>query len=184
MSNVTTVASKVFTPMVILPVSVFAATVVTQLAVLAIVIGSRAAHGESLAILADLPVLRLWLLLAWALVASSLWWAPVYGWALLASAWAKRLTILWAVLPPLGMIVFERVAFDSWHVAEIIRDRLRGSLVAAFKGPLDLQPQHNIILPVPDLVGFLTSPGLWIGFAFAALCFAGAVWLRRRAEPV
>jgi ABC-2 type transport system permease protein len=185
-SDVTTVASKAFLPMVVLPVSVFAAGVVTQLAVLAITAASRASHGASLDVLADLPLPRLWLLLAWGLIASSLWWAPIYGWALLASTWAKRMTLLWAVLPPLGLIVFERVAFDSWHVAQIIRDRLRGSLFVAFNGPLEVRPQgpHDIILPNPDLVGFFTNSGLWIGLAFAALCFAGAVWLRRRAEPV
>jgi ABC-2 type transport system permease protein len=185
-SNVTAVASKVFAPMAILPLCVFAAVVVTHLAILGILAASLAVHGQGFAALAYLPLLRMWSLLAWLLVASSLWWAPVYGWALLASAWAKRMTLLWAMLPPIGLAVFERVAFDTRHVEGIIHNRLNGSLTVAFKAPSELlrPAPSDLILPDPNPVGFFTSPGLWIGLAFAALCFAGAVWLRRRAEPV
>ena len=185
-SNATTVASKVFVAMAILPVCVFAAIVVTHLAVLAILAAPLVAHGQSLDLLTDLPLLRGWLLLAWAAFASSLWWAPIYGWALLVSAWAKRLTLLWAVLPPIGLAVFERVAFGDQHVERIIGHRLSGGLELSFEFPVRVHPPTvgHVYLPDVDPVGFLTSPGLWLGLAFAALCFAGAIWLRRRAEPV
>jgi ABC-2 type transport system permease protein len=185
-SNTTTVAAKAFAAMALLPVCVFAAIVITHLAALAILAVALVAHGQSLDLLRDVPLLRGWLLLAWALFAFWLWWAPVYGWALLVSAWAKRLTLLWAVLPPIGLAVFERVAFDTQHVQTIIRHRLNGGLELLLETPVPAQPPTvgHVHLPDLDLVGFLTSSALWIGLAFAALCFAGAVWLRRRAEPV
>ncbi len=188
-SNVTTVASKVFTPMVVLPVVILATLIVTHLVTLAVQAAGMAAHGQSLAPLGDIPFLRVWLGMAWGLFATSLWWAPIYGWLLMVSAWAKRMTFLWAVLPPIGLMVFERLAFDSGHVAAILRDRLNGSLAVAFKVPPG-QPgpretlSHIIDLPTPDPVGLLTSPGLWIGLVVGGAFVAAAVWLRRRAEPV
>jgi ABC-2 type transport system permease protein len=184
-SNATTVASKVFVTMAILPVYVFAAIVITHLAVLAILAAALVAHGQSLDMLTDLPLLRGWLLLAWAAFASPLWWAPVYGWALLVSAWAKRLTLLWAVLP-IGVALFGRVAFNSQAVETFIALRLTGGLALGFEFPVPVRPPAtgHVRLPDVDPAGFLTSSGLWLGLAFAALCFAGAVWLRRRAEPV
>jgi ABC-2 type transport system permease protein len=184
-SNLTTVASKVVLPMVILPAVVFMAAVATHLADLAILAGNLLGRGQTLDVLAELPLPRLWLLLAWALFTAWLWWAPVFGWALLVSAWARRLTLLWAVLPPIGLAVFERVAFDTQHVESILRNRLVAFPRVAFKGPSGFQHSYpNMILSDPDPAGFFANPGLWIGLAVAALCFAGAVWLRRRAEPV
>jgi ABC-2 type transport system permease protein len=185
-SNATTVASKAFVAMAILPVCVFAAIVITHLAVLAILAAGLAAHGQGLDGLRDLPLLRGWLLLAWTAFASSLWWAPLYGWALLVSAWAKRLTLVWAVLPPVGLAVFERVAIGAQEVAKILYLRLDGGIELGFEFPVRVHPPTvgGVRLPDVDFARFLTSSGLWLGLAFAALCFAGAVWLRRRAEPV
>jgi hypothetical protein len=36
----------------------------------------------------------------------------------------------------------------------------------------------------PNAFEFLTRPGLWIGFAIAAVCLAGAVRLRRYRDPI
>jgi ABC-2 type transport system permease protein len=185
-SNVTTVASKMFTVMVVLPVCVYAALLATNLVLLAIAAANLVAHGDSLDVLTQVPLLQAWLRPARAIIASWLWWAPVYGWALLASAWAKRMALLWAVLPPIGLMVFERLAFDTRHVETVVGDRLRGNLTAAFTLPAPLRDpvHHRINLPDVDLLGFIARPDLWAGLAVAALFVAAAVWLRRRAEPV
>jgi predicted outer membrane lipoprotein len=60
--------------------------------------------------------------------------------------------------------------------------RLGGNLAAAFQDPTPHLP--NFSLQSLDPIGFLTSLGLWLGLAFAAACVAGAVWLRRRREPI
>ncbi len=188
-SNLTTVASKGFMPMVVLPICIMATVAVTHLIILAVQATSMAAHGESLAPLGDVPLLRVWLGMVWGLLATSLWWAPIYGWLLMVSAWTKRMTFLWAFLPPIGLMVFERLAFSTGYFAKIVRDRLNGSIAAAFKVPNGQVPPHTslrhiIDLPTPDPVGFITSPGLWIGLVVGGAFFAAAVWLRRRAEPV
>lgn len=188
-SNLTTVGSKAFTAMAVLPVVVLATVVATHLIILVLQAAHMAATGESLASLESLPLLQVWYCMAWGLICTALWWAPIYGWLLMVSAWAKRMTFLWAVLPPVGVVVFERVAFDSSYFGQILRDRFNGSIAAAFKVPPG-QPlphdslRHILDLPTPDPVGFFTSPGLWIGLVLGGAFFAAAVWLRRRAEPV
>ena len=37
--------------------------------------------------------------LVYGLMAQTLWYAPVWGWLLLVSSWARRAPFLWAVLP-------------------------------------------------------------------------------------
>jgi ABC-2 type transport system permease protein len=188
-SNVTTVASKAFVPMVVLPIVLLVTVIATHLVTLLLQVVSLTVHGESLAPLTDLPFLHFWFGMAWGLVCTSLWWAPIYGWLLLVSAWAKRMTFLWAVLPPIGVAVFERLAFDSGYFGKVIQDRFNGSIAAAFKVPGGQPPPHASLrqlldMPTPDPIGFFTSPGLWLGLIVAAAFFAAAIWLRRRAEPV
>ena len=180
-SNVTTVASKVFTPMVVLPVFILATVIVTHLVTLAVQAAGMAAHGQSLAPLGDIPFLRVWLGIAWGLFATSLWWAPIYGWLLMVSAWAKRMTFLWGVGPPLAICLIERMSSGTDYAWRTLGARILSGIGVGFTTP----PQGDQIrLPWPDPAPFLASPGLWIGLVVAAAFLAGAVWLRRRREPM
>ena len=122
------------------------------------------------------------LVLLYALVALALWHAPIYGWLLLVSGWARRATFLWAVLPPLAICVVEKIAFNTSYFAidaEVPPDGLR-------YGGFRRQTAHGTIDPLTQLTPgrFLSTPGLWIGLAFAAAFLAAAVRLRRYREPI
>ena len=99
-SDLTTVLSKASIPLVVLPLLTFAITVVTQWIMLlmssAVLLGS----GLSVATLwTQLSLSQMWLVLLYHLVAvHALWYAPIFGWLLLVSAWARRAAILWAAL--------------------------------------------------------------------------------------
>src|SRR6185312_12205581 len=102
-----------------------------------------------------------------------LWYAPLYAWLLLVSAWATRVPFLWAVLPPAALIVIERIAFNSRIVINLLHSVFIG-------GP---EPAGGVagmtmegMTPPSD---FLIQPGLWIGLAVSALFLFGAVRLRR-----
>ena len=56
----------------------------------------------------------------------SLWHAPIYAWLLLVSAWARRLAILWAVLPLIAIGMVEKVAFNTTYFANMIGNRFAG----------------------------------------------------------
>ena len=63
-------------------------------------------------------------ILFYSLVAIALWHAPIYGWALLISGWARRATFLWAVLPLLAIGFFEKITFNTSHFASMLKDRV------------------------------------------------------------
>ncbi len=180
-SDLTTVLSKAVIPAIILPIVALVVIIATQLAMLALDLVSTAVGGQSVgALLGQLPLAHVWLDLGYLLLVIGLWYAPVWGWLLLVSAWSKRMTFLWGVGPPLALCVIERMAFGTGFAWNVLKSRLFGGLADAFARP----PANTMVLPWPDPLGFLATPGLWIGLVVGAACLAGAVWLRRRREPV
>jgi ABC-2 type transport system permease protein len=180
-SDLTTVLSKAVIPAIVLPVVALVVIIATQLAMLALDLASAAVGGQDLGtLLAQLPLGHVWLDLGYLLLVIGLWYAPVWGWLLLVSAWSKRMTFLWGVGPPLAVCVIERMAFGTGFAWNVLKSRLAGGLADAFARP----PANTMVLPWPDPLGFLAMPGLWIGLVVGAACLAGAVWLRRRREPV
>jgi ABC-2 type transport system permease protein len=113
----------------------------------------------------------------------ALWHAPIYGWLLLVSGWARRATFLWAVLPLFAISIFERITFNTAHFARMLGHRLTGFAAEAF----DFQGQSN-----PDIHSltqltpgrYLSTPDVWIGLAFAAALILAAVRLRRYRGPL
>lgn len=175
-SDLYTVLAKFAVPMVLLPTIVFVITVVAQL-VLMLITGLGLAGGSPLVGLwTHWPLGQMTVGLAWTLIAFSLWYAPVWAWLVLISAWAKRAPFLWAVLPPLGLMLVEEIAFGTSAVGHFVKWRLGGAFDAAFIGG------HNEI-PRPDLAGFFSGSGVYVGVAIAAALIAAAVWLRRSREP-
>ena len=75
--------------------------------------------------------------------------------------------------------VVEKIAFNTSHVLSLLRDRLIGWVDAAFLPGASV----DALLPI-DPAGFLSTPGLWIGLALAAVFLAAAVRLRRYREPI
>jgi len=184
-SDLTTVLSKASIPLVVLPLVVFAVILATHFIMLLIATVALTAHGLDASALWT-RVLRLdgMVVLLYGLAVNSLWYAPIYGWLLLVSAWARRATFLWAVLPPLALCVVEAIAFHTWHFASLLKYRLTGGFAEAF----DVTTAHRGVpqagLEQLDPLKFLGSPSLWTGLAVAAAFLGGAIWLRRRGEPI
>ena len=181
-SDLTTVLSKAVVPSLILPAVVFAVVVATHLLMLGMDLAALTVRGASVqGFMADLPLGQIWLDLAYALLLLVFWWAPLWAWLLLASAWAKRMTFLWGVGPPLAVCLVERMAFGTDYAWKALGARILSGIGVGFSTP----PRDNeIALPWPDPAPFLASPGLWIGLVVAAVFLAAAVWLRRRREPI
>ena len=72
------------------------------------------------------------MILLYGLVTSALWEAPIYGWLLLVSSWARRATFLWAVLPWLAISAIEKLAFDTTFFIRMLVGRLTGGFEAGF----------------------------------------------------
>ena len=183
-SDLTTVLSKASIPLVVLPLIIFAVILATQMIMLLLSTAVMLGNGPSIAMLwARLPLFKMSLGLLYALTAIALWHAPIYAWLLFVSGWARRAPFLWAVLPPVAISVVERIAFNTSHVASLLKYRLFGWATQAFA----FQPRGGVpIDPLAQITPgtFLSTPGLWIGLAFAAVFLAAAVRLRRYREPI
>jgi len=183
-SDVTTVLAKASIPLVILPLLTVAITVAIQWLMLLLSSAVLLVSGLSVAILwTKLSFLRMsWLLLYHVLTAHALWPAPIYCWLLLVSGWPRRATFLWAALPILAIAGVEQIAFHTWHFAAMVGSRLIGAAPTVVSTSPNLFPTDPMAHIVPG--SFLSSPGLWIGLAVAAVFLATAVRLRRYQGPL
>ncbi len=182
-SDLTTVLSKASIPLVVLPLLTFAITVAAQWIMLLIGSAVLLATGLSVAALwTHLPLSQMWLMLLYHLLAiHALWYAPIWGWLLLVSAWARRAPFLWAALPPLAIAVVEKIAFNTSHFAAMLRNRFSaGPEGAAFMANrISMHPLTHI-----HPGQFLISVGLWIGLAVAAAFLAAAIRVRHCRGPI
>jgi ABC-2 type transport system permease protein len=175
---VTTVIAKASIPILILPLITFAVLVVTQGIMLLAARGVGAAASW-----AQTPIVPLWAAMLYHLLTvHALYYAPIYGWLLLISAWARRAPILWASLPVAAILIVERLIFNTSAFGHMLVARLAGG-----PGAIEYPPPGNMPIQVPTLANlgaFLASPGLWIGLAVCAAFLAAAVRVRRYQGPI
>lgn len=181
-SDLTTVLAKASIPMLVLPVVTFAVAFVTQGTVLMITKAVVAGSGVNAGAAWDHFSFShaSWMLLYHLVALHGLGYSPFYGWLLLVSAWARRLPILWATLPPIGIGIFEKIAFNTSYFAGWLANSLGG-------GPEPAPPAARMSMdalsnPAPS--HFLASPGLWFNLLIAAIFLALAVRLRRQRGPI
>lgn len=183
-SDLTTVLSKVTIPLVVLPLIAFAIVVCVQLVMVLETGVVLIFHGMSPgSTWAHVSMFQNWLVLLYGLAAVALWHAPIYGWLLLVSGWARRATFLWAVLPLIVIQIFEKITFGTSYFGSFVRHRLMGFAPHAF----GFHGQgHPTIDSLSQLAPgrYLSSPGLWIGLLFAAAFLIAVVRLRRYRGPI
>jgi ABC-2 type transport system permease protein len=180
-SDLTTVLAKASIPFVVLPLVSCAIAFLTEFIMLLLASAVLAGSG--------LPVARYWdqvslfhgflLLLYHVMTVHVLWSAPVYGWLLLVSAWARRAAFLWAVLPPLGICALEKLLFNTAYFATFLGHFFTGGTEGLYApGTWPMDPATHL---TPGR--FLGTLGLWLGLAVTAGCLALAVRLRRNRGP-
>jgi ABC-2 type transport system permease protein len=179
-SDSTTLLSKATIPLVVLPLVTFAIVVVTQLVMMLWTSVLLISHGMSPASTwTYVPLFRDSFTLLYGLAAIALWHAPIYGWALLISGWARRATFLWAVVPFLAIGFFEKITFGTSHFASMLKDRLMGFAPKAFAFQL-----HSVDSPQLTPGAYLISPGLWLGLIAAAVFIVTSIRMRRYRGPL
>ena len=181
-SDTITVLSKATIPIVLMPLFAFALTVATQLVML--VLSSVVIQGSGVTagmLWSQLSLFHQWHTLFVHLVTGhGLWYAPIYAYLLLISAWARRAPFLWATLPLFAVGGAEKIAFNTSYFAAVLGGRIMGgpSVERATSG-------MNMDAMTPfTLAQLMSSPGLWIGLLLAAAFLAGAIRLRRHRGPI
>jgi ABC-2 type transport system permease protein len=186
-SDLTAVLSKAIVPLAILPLLTFVIIITTQFLMLLISTAVLLPSGLAATTWKLLPWYQLSVILLYGLLTMALWQAPLFGWLLLVSGWARRATFLWAVLPWLAIAAIEKIAFDSAYFGRMLGHRVGGGFEEAFVVVKYPQGAHVPIvdrLTQLDPLKFLSSPGLWVGLVLAVAFFAAAVRLRRYRGPL
>jgi ABC-2 type transport system permease protein len=182
-SDLTTVLSKAIIPIVVLPLITFVITVVTQFIMLLLHTAVLLASGMSVAPLwRNLSFFHMSMMLLYHLLAiHGIWYAPIYGWLLFVSSWARRVPFLWAALPLLALGLVEKIALNSSHFVHLLGYIIGGGSDGSdsASGSMSLDAMTR-----PSPIHYLGSPGLWLGLLVTAAFLAAAVRLRRNREPL
>jgi ABC-2 type transport system permease protein len=182
-SDLTVVLSKATIPIVVVPLFTWAVTAALQFVMLMLSSAIVAGRGLSVATLwAQVSLFQMSLMLLYHLVTvHALWHAPIYGWLLLVSGWARRAAFLWAVLPALGVLAVEKIVFDTSHFGDLLIYRFAGGseAMAMATGSMPIDPGTHL---TPG--HFLASPGLWLGLLVTAGFLLAAARLRRYRGPI
>lgn len=180
-SDLTTVLAKASIPIVVLPLITFAITALTQGVIFLLSTARLAGSGNVGLLWSHVPLLQIWTMEFFHLLAfHGFWYAPFYGWLLLASAWSRRAALLWAVLPPFAIGMLEKFVLHSTHFALMLQHRFMGDPGAG--APKSGRAIMDLLMPVTP-GQLLISPGLWVGLTITAVFLAVAVRLRRYREP-
>ena len=189
LSDAETVLSKFAVAAVVIPLVSLLGAFVAQFVVAAGGSAKLAMSGMSAAIMWQPEAIFGGMMIAflWC-VTAILWYAPVIAYLMLASAWAPKGPFLWAVLPPVAILLLERVVLYSQHVGDFIAGRLFGLYkllgrredggVSDVEGASEVTKLSNIDL-VGSLKEFYSSPDLWLGVLAAGFLLAAAMWVRR-----
>jgi ABC-2 type transport system permease protein len=182
-SDLATVLSKLTIPVLVLPLLSFVITLITQMIMLVLSSAVLAGSGVNISTLwTQSSFIHVSVGFFYHIITvHGLWYAPIYGWLLLVSAWAPRAPFIWAFLPPFVICGVEKIAFNTSHFLTMLEYRLIGPPASASMAP-GSAPMDPMAALMPH--GFFSEPGLWIGLAVAVVFLAAAVRLRRYRGPI
>ncbi|HVE50163.1 MAG TPA: ABC transporter permease [Casimicrobiaceae bacterium] len=180
-SDTTTVIAKVVTASIVVPLVALAVALLMQAAMLIASTAILAAQGIDPSIpWTRLPWIEMTVAMFYGMAAHALWFAPIVAYLLLMSTLTHSVPPLWAVLPIVAAGTIEVLAFGTRHVAALVQYRLVGGMQAFKPAAMDSVARFEYFEPIR----FLSTPGLWSGLAFAAVCIAAAIRLRRYRDPL
>jgi ABC-2 type transport system permease protein len=110
-----------------------------------------------------------------------LWYAPIAGFLLLMSSWARRNVFLWTVLPPIALVALEGFFFHSTKVLQFIGWRFSGYLremLHTGRGDSGM-PRPDELLSRIDLSNLFMHADVWVGLIVAAGLVYAAIRVRR-----
>jgi len=187
-SDAMTVASKATMALLVVPLLVFALSMIVS--VLVFLVLQLRLSGTMLAPMVSWHT-GSWLMLQGVLLVNiliaALWYSPIAAALLVISAAVRRATVLWAVLPPMALGLLERSVLGTSHVFAFLGYRFTGFFDST-GGSMDRGPaataaeqaQHiDQIYAQIAATPLLTNVDLWLGVAAAVALLAIAVRLRR-----
>jgi ABC-2 type transport system permease protein len=113
-----------------------------------------------------------------------LWYLPLAGYLMVVSVWVRKNAFLWAVLPPIGLLLIEGMITHTDYVAEFLGERFAGFIEVMNPGTLrhlDNVENSDLALSASyKLMGqVFADPEIWIGTAAGLALIYLAVRIRR-----
>jgi ABC-2 type transport system permease protein len=184
-SDTLTVLAKLLVVLVIVPLGVYLVSALTTLLMSGIYL-VRAWQGHTGGVFWDAGTwLRVQGVSLVAVVAAVLWYAPITAFLMLVSAWARRSVQLWVLLPPVILIMMERIALGSNHLLAILLYRLGGVFETVgptypgFGGAAGQRRTLNLVWVNVDPFPVFANADLWLGVGLAALLIVATIRIRQ-----
>jgi ABC-2 type transport system permease protein len=181
-----TVLSKAFVALAVIPAAVFGAVLAaTSVMVVLQTLVWQLDGFDPRQLWSRLDLPFLWLTLIYGLPFVTLWNAPLIGWMLVVSAWARRVAFLWALAPIAAVLFLEGLAFA--RRGQPLQGPLTARLIDSFAAPYTVGGERKVWIDrLADLdpLRLYTHPGLWLGLIVAALLLWAAARLRRSRAPL
>jgi ABC-2 type transport system permease protein len=198
-SDTLTMASKLLAAMVLAPVIfwvIYVLTHITIMLIFSVVVLSLGENPWTLLLGLGNPF-KGWSMVLLSYLAQSVWALPMYGWLMLVSAFAPRIPLLFAILPPVVIAVLQIwIEFLQTFTLKVNLFGVIGEWFA--NSPLIMSADDHgdefaiaLGIPLTDTFGHevtvanmfdrLFSINMLIGLAVAAVFLGATLWLRRRA---
>jgi len=203
-SDTLTIVSKLLTAMFLAPLIFWIVYVLTNILItliLAVVVMILGENPWTLFMSLGSPF-EAWSLVLTSYFAQSIWALPLSGWLMLVSAFAPRIPLLFAILPPVILGVLQLWVdflktfalndnlfglFGHWFAnsplimsVDINSDASGVESIGAGLG-VPLTGEYDHAVTVSNMFDRLLSTDMLTGLVIAAVFFAGTLWLRRRA---
>ena len=198
-SDTLTIASKLLSAMFVAPLIFWVVYVITHIVItllFSVVIMSLGENPWTLFLSLGNPF-KAWSMVLLSYFAQAIWALPLYGWLMLVSAFAPRIPLLFAVLPPVILGVLQLWVdflktftlndnlfglFGHWFANSPLVMSVDGNdndFGAALGIPITSDYDHQVT--VANMLDRLLSTDMLIGLAIAVVFLGGTLWLRRRA---
>jgi ABC-2 type transport system permease protein len=179
-SDTATVLSKFVAVTLLVPLSYFAVITLFQLFMLiSATVGAWFSGNTGLTFWISANLFSVVFNSLLSLIVASLWLSPVWGWMMLASAWAKKVAFLWAALPIAMITAAEGYLFHSTKFIEVAAYRVAHGFAIA-NSNLHLASGGDLFdINVMTWSKALGNSELYIGFLVAAVFLGAAVYTRR-----
>ncbi len=199
-SDTLTLVSKLLAAMVVAPVIFWVIYVLTHIVIMLLVSVVVMTLGENpwMLFLSLGSPFKAWSLVLLSYFAQAIWALPLYGWLMLVSAFAPRIPLLFAILPPVVLGVLELWVdflktftlsdnlfglFGHWFANSPLIMSADGhsndEFGVALGVPITSDYDHQVT--VANMFDRLFSTDMLIGLAIAAVFLGAALWFRHRA---
>jgi ABC-2 type transport system permease protein len=111
-----------------------------------------------------------------------LWYAPFMTWLMLSSVLARRIPLMYAMTPPLVLVLLEWQLFDTGRVLRFLGERLAPWIRSDWAW--DYNPERGLLpgMGSPDWHVVFLNSSLWLGLAAAAVMVYMVIRLRRHRD--